>query len=66
MKDVLRMGNMPDCHARTPIVAVSARIQLTPASARVASIPGAPRRSYYEARVLEIRNVRTWAEPCDP
>lgn len=66
VQEVQEMDDMPSCVRGTPLIIVSARIQLERRTGRNGSIPGAPTESFYSAVVLELRDVFIQAEACEP
>lgn len=55
---------LPACVRGTPLIKVTARIQLVRKSGRNASIEEAPVQSYYEAMASSISDIDVWAKAC--
>jgi hypothetical protein len=63
-EDTIRV-KLPDCYIGTPTIKISAKIILEKRSGINYSVESRPKRTYYEAKVIEFKDINVQAEECD-
>lgn len=61
---IMARVQVPDCWSGSPLIKVSARVELVRCTRRNFSIPGAPEKTYYSLKLLELHAVFSQYDPC--